>query len=291
MHPSIRPGCPARPAIRHKRGSALRYSHHRLDATAPSCHHNQPVANRFHPGFRSDPILEERCITSLFIQSIRLRQCRDNDIQYVGIDTLYVENDVGSHPRWVLWYPFCPVWIAIRSSSPKPRTCPSRKARRPSSFVVNPVFYPIQLYLQTRPAATAWSSGFYEYVSLSSQYQIQGETRAGDQDGSIELTSVVGGVPPYEGIWEATGSRPPSLITCLLTIHAGHPGCRRCLDTLFGLAVTPGATVAIDAGPDRTAGTGRGHRPLPRPPRACAGAMDRHRPLVMSRLLQTTSVP
>ncbi|MCF8239598.1 MAG: gliding motility-associated C-terminal domain-containing protein [Saprospiraceae bacterium] len=113
-------------------------------------------------------------------------------------------------------------------------------------------------YLQNSAGCDSLAIRFYEYVSLISQFQIQGETCAGDQDGRIEIINISGGQSPFElqlngsGWQSATDfdNLSPRQYTILIRDAAG------CLDTLTGLVITPGATIAIDAGPDRIAAPG-----------------------------------
>ena len=180
------------------------------------------------------------------------------DIQYVGIDTLYVEKTTcePSHVGTVVSIlpgVDCDTVLVTETTY-----VPFTQSEETIIVCGQSGVLSDTTYLQNAAGCDSLVIRNYEYVSLSSQYQIQGETCAGDQDGSIELTSVVGGVPPYEGIliggnWQSAtlfDNLPPGQYTLVIRDAAG------CLDTLFGLVVTPGATVAIDAGPDRTAAPG-----------------------------------
>ncbi|MCB9313343.1 MAG: gliding motility-associated C-terminal domain-containing protein [Lewinellaceae bacterium] len=179
-------------------------------------------------------------------------------IEYVGIDTLYVEkttcepSQVGTIVS-VLPGVDCDTVLVTETTY-----VPFTQSEETIILCGQTGVLSDTIYLQNAAGCDSLAIRYYEYISLSSQYQIQGETCAGDQDGSIELTAVVGGVAPYEGKlnggnWQSAtlfDNLPPGQYTLVIRDAAG------CLDTLSGLVVAPGAIITIDAGPDRTAAPG-----------------------------------
>ncbi|MCB9313341.1 MAG: gliding motility-associated C-terminal domain-containing protein [Lewinellaceae bacterium] len=180
------------------------------------------------------------------------------DIQYVGIDTLYVEETTCEPSQAGTMVSILPGVECDTVLVTETMYVPFTQSEETVILCGQSGVLSDTIYLQNAAGCDSLVIRNYEYVSLSSQYQIQGETCAGDQDGSIELTSVVGGVPPYEGIliggnWQSAtlfDNLPPGQYTLVIRDAAG------CLDTLSGLVVAPGAIITIDAGPDRTAAPG-----------------------------------
>ncbi|MCF8239596.1 MAG: gliding motility-associated C-terminal domain-containing protein [Saprospiraceae bacterium] len=180
------------------------------------------------------------------------------DIQYVGIDTLYVEkttcepSHVGTIVS-VLPGVDCDTVLVTETTY-----VPFTQSEEIVILCGQTGVLSDTTYLQNSAGCDSLVIRNYEYVSLSSQYQIQGETCAGDQDGHIEIINISGGQAPFElqlntGDWQSAtvfDDLSPGQYTIYIRDAAG------CLDTLTGLVITPGASLAIDAGPDRIAAPG-----------------------------------
>ncbi|MBK7342021.1 MAG: hypothetical protein IPJ06_02220 [Saprospiraceae bacterium] len=180
------------------------------------------------------------------------------DIQYVGIDTLYVEkttcepSQVGTIVS-VLPGVDCDTVLVTETTY-----VPFTQSEETIISCGQTGILSDTTYLQNSAGCDSLAIRYYEYVSLNSQYQIQGETCAGDQDGHIEIINISGGQAPFElqlnaGDWQSAtvfNDLSPGQYTILIRDAAG------CLDTLSGLVITPGASVALDAGPDRIAAPG-----------------------------------
>ncbi len=180
------------------------------------------------------------------------------DIKYVGIDTLYVVNttcepsQVGTSVS-ILPGVDCDTVLVTETTY-----VPFTQSEETIVLCGQSGILSDTLYLQNSAGCDSLVIRYYEYVSLAFQANIQGETCAGDEDGSIELTGVTGGVAPYEGKlnggnWQSAtvfSDLSPGQHTIYIRDASG------CLDTLSGLVVMPGATITIDAGPDRIAAPG-----------------------------------
>ncbi|MCF8239394.1 MAG: gliding motility-associated C-terminal domain-containing protein [Saprospiraceae bacterium] len=180
------------------------------------------------------------------------------DIQYVGIDTLYVAkttcepSQVGTIVS-VLPGVDCDTVLVTETTY-----VPFTQSEETIILCGQTGILSDTSYLQNSSGCDSLAIRYYEYVSLTSQFQIQGETCAGDQDGSIEIMNISGGQSPFElqlnsGGWQSAtvfNDLSPGQYTILIRDAAG------CLDTLSGLVITSGASVAIDAGPERIAAPG-----------------------------------
>ncbi|MBK7342024.1 MAG: gliding motility-associated C-terminal domain-containing protein [Saprospiraceae bacterium] len=180
------------------------------------------------------------------------------DIQYVGIDTLYVEkttcepSQVGTIVS-VLPGVDCDTVLVTETNY-----LPFTQSEETIILCGQTGILSDTTYLQNSAGCDSLAIRYYEYVSLASQFQIQGETCAGDQDGHIEIINISGGQAPFElqlnaGDWQSAtvfNDLSPGQYTILIRDAAG------CLDTLSGLVITAGASLAIDAGPDRIAAPG-----------------------------------
>ncbi len=180
------------------------------------------------------------------------------DIQYVGIDTLYVAkttcepSQVGTIVS-VLPGTDCDTVLVTETTY-----VPFTQSEETIILCGQSGILTDTLYLQNSAGCDSLAIRFYEYAIMTTKVDIEDETCAGDQDGQISITSVTGSYPPYEvklnsGSWQSAFyffPLPPGQYTLFVRNGAG------CLDTLTGLVITPGATVAIDAGPDRIVAPG-----------------------------------
>ncbi|MCF8239396.1 MAG: gliding motility-associated C-terminal domain-containing protein [Saprospiraceae bacterium] len=180
------------------------------------------------------------------------------DIQYVGIDTLYVEKTTCEPSQVGTVVSILPGVDCDTVLVTETTYVPFKQSEETIILCGQTGILSDTLYLQNSAGCDSLAIRYYEYVSLTSQFTIQDETCAGDQDGRIEIMNISGGQAPFEyqlnaGGWQSStvfNDLSPGQYTILIRDAAG------CLDTLSGLVITPGATIAIDAGPDRIAAPG-----------------------------------
>ncbi len=177
------------------------------------------------------------------------------DITYVGIDTLYVEKTTCEPSQVGTMVSVLPgvdcdtiqvtetTWVPFTQSVETIILCGQQGISSDT------------IILQNSAGCDSLAIRNYKYVRLNSQYQIQDETCAGDQDGQIEIQNISGGQAPFElqlnaGGWQSAtvfNDLSPGQYTILIRDAAG------CRDTITGLVISTGASISIDAGPDRIA--------------------------------------
>ncbi|MCF8237425.1 MAG: gliding motility-associated C-terminal domain-containing protein [Saprospiraceae bacterium] len=180
------------------------------------------------------------------------------DIKYVGIDTLYVAKTTCEPSQVGTVVSILPGVDCDTVLVTETTYVPFTQSEETIILCGQTGVLSDTTYLQNSAGCDSLAIRYYEYVSLTSQFQIQGETCAGDQDGHIEIMNISGGQAPFElqlnaGGWQSAtvfNDLSPGQYTIYIRDATG------CLDTLTGLVITPGATVAIDAGPDRIAAPG-----------------------------------
>ncbi len=180
------------------------------------------------------------------------------DIQYVGIDTLFVQKTSCDPTQAGTVVAVLPgmdcdtiqvtetTWVPFTKSEETIILCGQAGGSSDTTYLINSA------------GCDSLVIRHYEYASMSSQVEIHGETCAGDQDGRIEITGISGGMAPYEvslngGVWQSVtlfeGLVPGSYTVYVRDLNG-------CVDTLSGLVITLGASLTIDAGPDRMATQG-----------------------------------
>ncbi len=175
------------------------------------------------------------------------------DIKYVGIDTLYVEKttcepaQIGSIVS-ILPGVDCDTVLVTETVY-----LPFTQSEETIILCGQSGILSDTITLQNSAGCDSLAIRYYKYASITTQVDIEGETCAGDQDGQIAISAVSGSYSPYEvklnsGSWQSAfhfDDLAPGQYTLFVRNGVG------CLDTLSGLVVSQGASLSIDAGPDR----------------------------------------
>ncbi len=180
------------------------------------------------------------------------------DIQYAGVDTVFILNSSCDPTQVGITVAVIPgvvcdtIQVTETTFSAFSESHDTIKICGPVSLLFD------TLFLVNAFGCDSLAIRTFQYTQLASSAAIKGETCTGDEDGQIDVTNILGGVAPYEvqlnsGSWQTNTSfidLTPGQYTVYIRDING------CADTLIGLVVNPGFSVALDAGPDRTATLG-----------------------------------
>ncbi|MCF8239487.1 MAG: gliding motility-associated C-terminal domain-containing protein [Saprospiraceae bacterium] len=179
-------------------------------------------------------------------------------IMYIGVDTQFVQKtscDPAQVGVVIQTIPgsFCDTirvtettWVAFTESRDTLTLC---QTSGPASDT---------LFLTNQSGCDSLVIRAYQYTDLSADVEIVSEHCAGDADGEITVTQVLGGTMPYQyrlgsGPWQS-GTLFSDLAPGIYSIEIVDGN--DCALLLSGLAVSAGSTLTLDAGPDREASVG-----------------------------------
>ncbi len=179
-------------------------------------------------------------------------------IQYVGVDTQYVQRTSCD-----------PAQVGITTQTVPGINCDtirvttttllsSSQSQETITLCLNSGPARDTIYLQNVNGCDSIHIRNFEYTQLISELEINPEQCKGEANGVIVVTDMQGGTSPYEyrlgtGTWQSSTNfdgLAPGTYSLQIRDASG------CADTLTGLVVAAGSTLAIDAGPDRVAEEG-----------------------------------